>query len=249
MQGRVINTYKEIGETPLEVIVRTRAEFSIPEGIPITYAGRLDPMAEGVLILLTGDKVHEKEKFNNLDKEYEFKILFGFSTDTYDLLGRINNTDDVIFKSATFEKALQAFKGKSKQEYPPYSSKTIDGMPLFEYARKGRLHEIEIPTRDIEIKELEPLKKENISSSELRDYIRENISKVKGDFRQKETLDLWNAYVDNSMKTSFDIATCRVFCTSGTYVRALVNDIGKQLTTPTTTFSIKRTVVGRYKIN
>ena len=39
------------------------------------------------MILLAGDAVYEKEKYLKLDKEYEAEILFGFETDTYDILG------------------------------------------------------------------------------------------------------------------------------------------------------------------
>ena len=37
--------------------------------------------------MLAGEKVHEKEKYLALDKVYEFEVLFGFATDTYDMLG------------------------------------------------------------------------------------------------------------------------------------------------------------------
>ena len=48
----VILVYKNIGETPLEAIERAREEENISTDVPITYAGRLDPMAEGLLLVL-----------------------------------------------------------------------------------------------------------------------------------------------------------------------------------------------------
>ena len=53
----------------------------------MTYAGRLDPMASGLLIVLAGEETKNKEKYLNLDKEYLFEVLFGFKTVTYDFLG------------------------------------------------------------------------------------------------------------------------------------------------------------------
>ena len=53
----------------------------------MTYAGRLDPMAEGALIVLARNAIYEKERYLKMDKEYEGEILFGFETDTYDALG------------------------------------------------------------------------------------------------------------------------------------------------------------------
>ena len=237
-----------MGETPLQAIDRLRESLSIPFDAPITYAGRLDPMAEGVLILLSGDKVHEKDKYTKLDKVYKFQILFGFATDTFDILGRIQDTEDYIFNTPLFEKALKKFEGKQIQAYPPYSSKTVEGKPLFKWAREGRLHEIDIPTHEVEIKNISPVKVETISQLDLKEEIRERISLVKGDFRQKEILELWEAYIDNALETEFTLASVEVTCTSGTYIRALVDDIGRELGVPTTTYSINRVSIGEYTI-
>ena len=239
---------KELGETPLEALKRARKEHGILEEVPMTYAGRLDPMAEGLLLFLAGEAVHDKEKYTALDKTYTFTILFGFSTDTHDLLGRVDDTADGIFNTPVFEKTLETFIGKQEQAYPAYSSKTIDGKPLFEWAREGRLHEITIPSHSIEIKALEPVSVEKISATKLNEEIKKRIGKLKGDFRQEETIALWDAYIENAMDTEFTLATCNVACTSGTYVRALVADIGIKLQTPTTTFSIIRTNIGNYSL-
>jgi tRNA U55 pseudouridine synthase TruB len=48
----VLKLYKNVGETPLECLERFRVENSEYKDVPMTYAGRLDPMAEGVLIVL-----------------------------------------------------------------------------------------------------------------------------------------------------------------------------------------------------
>jgi len=245
----VINAYKEVGETPLEVIELLKKSQKKLRDVPITYAGRLDPMAEGVLLLLIGDEVHKKEDYLKLDKEYEFQVLFGFSTDTYDLLGRIYDTEDGIFNTPLFEAALKEFEGKQEQAYPPYSSKTVDGKSLFEWAREGRLHEIEIPTHKIEIKTLELIKVEMIAKEALKEHIMEKIALVKGDFRQKEILELWVAYIDNATETEFPLITCMAECSSGTYIRSVVHDLGKKLNIPTTTFSIIRTKIGEYEAN
>ena len=243
---KVIQAYKEVGETPLEVIELLKSATPALKDVPITYAGRLDPMAEGVLLLLVGDEVHNKDKYLALEKEYEFTILFGFSTDTYDLLGRIVDTENGIFKTAVFEKMLKTFAGKQEQAYPPYSSKPVEGKPLFEWAREGRLHEIEIPRHEVTISSLEPASVATITSADLKEYIRERVGLVNGDFRQKEIVELWNAYIDNAMETEFTLATCRVVCSSGTYVRTLVHDIGARLGAPATTFAIRRARVGEY---
>ena len=53
----------DAGETPLEALEAFRARNKKYKNEKMTYAGRLDPMAEGVLIVLVGEEVHNKEKY------------------------------------------------------------------------------------------------------------------------------------------------------------------------------------------
>jgi tRNA pseudouridine55 synthase len=245
----VLVSFKEVGETPLEVV--TKLKKHIPEfgGAPITYAGRLDPMAEGLLLLLIGDEVHNKDEYLKLEKEYYFEVIFGFATDTYDVLGRIEDTEDGVISENTIEAAIKGLVGTYNQKYPPYSSKPVEGKPLFKWAREGRLLEIEIPSHQVTIDKLDFEGMYSITANELKDTLSSNIDLVKGDFRQDEIKELWDAYVDNSMLEEFQIAKFRTTCSSGTYVRAIVNDLGKKLRVPLTTFHIKRERVGGYRID
>ena len=71
---KVILLNKKEGETPLEAleVFRKRKTKQKKEykDVKMTYAGRLDPMAEGLLIILTGEECKNKEKYLVLDKEY-----------------------------------------------------------------------------------------------------------------------------------------------------------------------------------
>ena len=84
---KVHQIYKKIGETPLQALEKHRKQKKIPSNAKLTYAGRLDPMASGVLLILQGATQKQRERYMGLGKTYEVKILFGFSTDSYDLLG------------------------------------------------------------------------------------------------------------------------------------------------------------------
>jgi tRNA U55 pseudouridine synthase TruB len=88
-----LNIYKKLGETPLEALERTRTEHSIAADVPMTYAGRLDPLVEGQMIILIGEECKNKDAYTKLGKTYEFEILSGVSTDTYDLLGLVTDSD------------------------------------------------------------------------------------------------------------------------------------------------------------
>ncbi len=69
-----------------------------------------------------------KEEYIGLDKEYELEILFGYTTDTHDVLGYVDtfityNSKDLALQ---IEKdTLEDFVGQFDQEYPAFSSKNV----------------------------------------------------------------------------------------------------------------------------
>lgn len=200
MKNKVLNLYKPIGPTSLQLIKEFRKLNPKHKNITLGYAGRLDPMAEGVLLVLVGEENKKREKYLNLNKVYEFEVLFGFATDTYDILGKItafkpdglkNQTRRVGWEEA-LTKALKGFEGKIMQKFPPYSSYTIKGKTLFTWAREKRLHEIEIPSKERQIFDIKLLRVYEINRSDLLKLITEKINKVKGPFRQKEILHEWS---------------------------------------------------------
>jgi len=75
----------------------------------MTYAGRLDPLAEGLLLVLTGEECKNKEKYLGLDKEYEVDVLFGFATDTYDILGKVLSAKNYSKSEIPNENLLKSF--------------------------------------------------------------------------------------------------------------------------------------------
>ncbi len=91
MYKQIYNIYKPIGLTPLQALEAFRKQAKLPAGLKMSYAGRLDPLAEGVLVIICGDKLKQKDKFLKLNKTYQAKILFGVSTDTFDLMGKITS--------------------------------------------------------------------------------------------------------------------------------------------------------------
>lgn len=246
---------KKVGETPLEAMEQVRRESGIvDEKTSMTYAGRLDPMAEGLLIVLAGDECKEKEKYTALDKVYETEIVLGYATDTYDVLGLVRGGDEGWSEVAgaagnisdISDDFLGKFVGTFKQEYPPYSSKTVAGKPLFQYAREGALDTIEMPTNEVTIFNIEKIGEREVTASELLVDVCGRISKVKGDFRQKEILEKWGETLAGESK--YRILKIRVHCSSGTYIRSLAERIGRELGCGAFTLSIKRTRVGRFML-
>ena len=248
---------KRVGETPLELIRRTFPDHSTKK---YTYAGRLDPMASGLMIILEGDEVHEKEQYLDLDKTYELEILFGVSTDSYDTLGLI--TDSQLSPSIThaqLTKTLDSYPQTFEQPYPPYSSRTVEGKPLWLWAKEGKLDQITIPTKQVTIHSLTLDSLTTKPLSDLVSQITSNIDLVKGHFRQDQIIKQWQSlltdtptrrHADTLINRHADTLICRltVHCSSGTYMRSLAHSIGKQLGIPALALSIHRTRVGDYSI-
>jgi len=238
---KTIKLYKNSGETPLERLNRFREENPEYGETKLSYAGRLDPMAEGVILVLVGDENKEREKHLKYSKEYTFEILFGFKTDTYDLLGLLQDKfHKVEINEENLKNVLNKFKGDIMQEYPPYSSKTVKGKPLFEWARQNKLNQIKIPSHEVTIFDINFRELSTITKPDLRKSLISRILKVKGDFRQKRILDEWGIELDRIRTDEFYLAKVNIFCSSGTYVRALCNDVGQELGCGALAFSIKR---------
>ncbi len=253
--------YKTLGETPLECILRYKADSG--ETRVMTYAGRLDPVAEGGLLCLIGEECKRKNDYLSLNKKYTFEILVGFSTDTHDLLGVVvqdsydkttepnighdDSSDEIRLSSDIINLSnLQEFVGKRLQKYPAYSSKTVNGVQLHSLARANMLDEIDIPSREVEIFDLKIVGKNEIDAKDLLDNILHKLDLVKGDFRQDIIKNKWQEVLGKYENARFLIYKIDMFCSSGTYVRALIRDMGAKLDIPMCAYSIKRTAVGNF---
>jgi len=156
---RYVELEKAVGQTPLQCMEAWRAQAGVEANIPLTYAGRLDPMASGKLLILIGEECKNKDQYLALDKTYEFSVLFGIGSDTHDVLGRLHTSNpstrqDLVLGKADAENLLVQLKeictsltGDIELPYPHFSSKTVQGKPLHMWTLEGRLGEIEIPTR------------------------------------------------------------------------------------------------------
>ena len=205
----ILSLYKKRGETPLECLERFKTDNKEYKNEKMTYAGRLDPLAEGLLLVLVGEECKSKEKYLGLDKEYEVDVLFGFNTDTYDVLGLVIpakagiqtdllNLDSRFRGNDTIKELLNSFIGRYSQKYPAYSSK------YWNSARSEELDSDQIESKEVEIKNIELLEERTISKEDLHKYIKESINLVKGDFRQEEILEKWNnVFASEALKSEY----------------------------------------------
>lgn len=253
---KVIVLYKKEGETPLECINRAKEEGVIPKEEKATYAGRLDPMAEGLLIVLTGESVHEKENYLKLSKEYEVEVLLGVSTDTGDVLGLVEKTKfNPEILEEKIQETLKECEGEFEEEYPKFSSKPVDGKPLFSLARLAAFAKssgepmgqiFKYPKHKVVIHSSVLQNTRRMKVVEVADESIERIKKVKGDFRQEEIIARWNSLKNISGNENVLVISIKVSCESGAYMRVLAEKIGKSLGYPALALRIKRVRVGDF---
>ncbi len=249
MPNEIVAVYKPIGITSHQVAIRL-AEKS---GTVVTHTGSLDPMAEGVLVLLIGPEAKKRQvELQAVDKEYEFDLLFGFSTDSYDALGLVAKAtvyETENFPEQTLNDLVARLTGKREQELPPFSSIVIRGKPLFWWAREGRLNEVGLPVREIKIDKAELMRLSLITKPDLETLILKNIGLIAGDFRQDRIKEGWRAALSRHPNNRFSGATIRMSVSSATHVRSLENEIGKTLGIPAFALRILRMRNGRFGLS
>jgi tRNA pseudouridine55 synthase len=249
--NKVINIYKPIGMTPLELIDAWRASNQKYADVKIGYIGRLDPMAHGVMVLMIGDANFEIERYKGLGKTYQVKILLGVETDTFDILGLIADKTNRVskrFERIEIEKSVKKYLGKITQQYPPFSSVKVKGKPLFWWARAHRLSEIEIPQKKVEIYSVDAHEIENIEGEKLLKLVEERVKLVRGDFRQTEILSKWRGFLTQGNMGEFQVVSIEVECGSGTYMRSISHNLGNDLGIGGIALEILRTKVGGYTL-
>lgn len=246
----VVPVWKTFGITPLAAIHKFKEKYPVYLNEKISYAGRLDPMAEGVLVLLVGAENKNRSKYLELLKEYEAEFILGVSTDSHDALGMIEKeTIDHLPELTGINSITAQFLGKQLQAYPPYSSKTVFGKPLFWWARSKRLSEVELPTRQIEISSIETRNISSISVDMLTKSILQKVKKVEGDFRQQEIVRRWKEFYLKNKSEKVLRVSLKIQCSSGTYIRRLAYDMGEKLLCGAFVYSLSRISVGGYEKN
>jgi tRNA U55 pseudouridine synthase TruB len=116
------------------------------------------------------------------------------------------------------------------------------------WAREKKLDMIEIPEHNVFIEKIKLINENCISGENLLKNIKNDISLVVGDFRQKEILDLWESILLDKKEELYKTIKIKVHCGSGVYVRVLADDIGKRLNVPTLALKIRRLKVGKYSV-
>ena len=148
---------KPVGMTSHDVVNRVRRILGQRS---VGHLGTLDPLATGVLPLVTGNWTRLAQFYLKSEKRYEGAIRLGFATDTYDAEGE--QAGDVFEVKVTLEelkKLAREFEGKIEQLPPPFSAKKIGGTPAYKLARNKK--PVLLPPAKVEIKQFEVMGLQN----------------------------------------------------------------------------------------
>ncbi|MBQ6286705.1 MAG: tRNA pseudouridine(55) synthase TruB [Bacteroidales bacterium] len=220
------------------------------KNLKVGHAGTLDPLATGVLLVCIGKATKLAEQLQKEGKEYVAGISFGATTPSYDLekavdhLYPVDNVNEENIRSV-----LGSFIGEQEQVAPLFSAKSIDGVRAYELARKqfkekGVAKEGVMEDFDHSAAVALNVQKINIYELELLSFSRDSQP-------QRSENGLGPDSRINVADTSglhLPLATVRISCSKGTYIRALARDIGEALGTGAHLNSLCRTKTGGFKI-
>ena len=151
LAGETLLIDKPAQWTSFKVVHTIRKAINVKR---VGHTGTLDPLATGLLIILTGRNTKQMKNFEGLRKTYTGTFLLGKSstsmdteTEMRDLELPNNLNDEFVYK------IRDTFLGNIKQTPPMYSALKVDGKKLYDLARKGK--EVERKPREVNISRFE----------------------------------------------------------------------------------------------
>lgn len=159
IEGEILYIDKPFGWTSFDVVKRVRGKLLRRLGLKkfkVGHAGTLDPLATGVMIVVSGKATRLIDSLQAGVKEYVATIALGATTPSFDLETAIDATypTDHITREGV-EQVLAKFVGTIEQVPPAFSACKVDGRRAYKMARKGK--EVEIKPKTLVIDEIELL--------------------------------------------------------------------------------------------
>lgn len=134
--GESILIDKPLKFTSFKVVHIIRKAINVKR---VGHTGTLDPLATGLLIILTGKKTKQMNDFLEFGKSYSGTIILGKTSPSMDTETKPETreipsdlNEELVFKTR------DKFLGNISQLPPMYSALKVGGKKLYELARKGR---------------------------------------------------------------------------------------------------------------
>lgn len=225
------NVYKPRGVTSFYVVKQVKRQTNVKK---VGHAGTLDPLAEGVLVILSGSDTKKQDQIMKQDKEYIAEVTFGITTPTYDLefTPKLQKAIDLHELQALLPDALNKYLGEFEQKIPHYSAKKVEGKALYKLAREN--------SEKLQNKEF--FKKVRIDEIKVLSYGEKELEVL----ASENFVDTENT--PTTVKRTLPYVELKVVCSHGTYLRSLANDLGEDLNVGATLTKLVRTKVGNFSI-
>ena len=217
----IINIYKPKEWTSHDIV----AKIKRITGEKVGHTGTLDPLAQGVLPILIGKGTQCSKYLVNHDKKYRVELKLGKRTETLDAEGKIIEEKEIPqnmleqSNKSNIEKTLKTFEGEIEQ-------KEAKHLKVYKHKKQHRIYSA------IKVK-----------GKKLYEYAR------KGQEVEIPTRKITIYSIElKQIKKEKNIIIFDVYCSKGTYIRTLCEDIAKKLNTIGYMQNLLRIQVGEFNI-
>jgi tRNA pseudouridine55 synthase len=192
----------------------------------VGHAGTLDPFATGLLIVLVGDETKKQNEFMKLDKEYE--AVFH--------LGATSNTDDKTGKIVSCHSGLSSSHSEQSEESRDPSALPQDDKPTIGEVQKA------LKKFTGEIKQVPP----RYSAIKVEGKRAYKLARKDTEFEIEPRIVRINELkIKNYEYPRLELT---IKCSSGTYIRSLARDLGKELGCGAYVEDLRRTKIGKFDL-
>lgn len=235
--------FKPVGKSTHKIA----AQYGALQQTKATHTGTLDPIASGVVVVLTGEDRYRKQELASTKKEYVATVLFGVGTDTHDILGEITNVQSVSTTDCTSFLKRHTFTTSMtfSQRVPDFSARRLLGKSSFDFAKEHA----SIPAKYEHVTVYAQQWHSLISptNQEILAQVQTTLTKVEGDFRQETCSAIWEKTLQD---TSLQLCTAQLSCSTSkrTYIRGIVRDLAYETQIPACILSLTRVKNGPYSV-
>jgi long-chain acyl-CoA synthetase len=215
------------------VIAQVRRKLGLKK---VGHMGTLDPMATGVLPIAVGQATRLIQFFSTT-KRYTATVTFGQASSTLDADGlplpspaEHYPTPAPSLTQAAIVAVCQQFTGELQQQVPVHSAVKVGGKKLYHHAHKAAKTGQNVPQAVLD-------------SLPVRTVTISHLTLLQGPRPSTSTLAPADDQRDDWREIVLDVS-----CSSGTYIRSLVRDIGQALGCPAHLSALQRTEHGRFTL-
>jgi tRNA U55 pseudouridine synthase TruB len=245
----IYKVWKPYGITSVQFVKEFQKQIKCEKA---TCTGRLDPLAQGEMIILTDNDTKKMSGYLKKSKTYQFEMVIGIDSESHDCLSRVINISDESHMNKMDNryiiKKMHEFIVKyRKQKYPLVSSFVMEQYsnkkPLWWFYKNG-YRDIILPEKDIFINNYNIFSVSKKTGKELSEIFMNRIEQIKNkklqeDLNSEERIFEWKNFKDKN--TEFVVISMEMSVCSGFYIRRFCHDFGKYINSYGIALDITRT--------